>query len=87
MSSTSSDIEIIVTSKPTSLGAEVIRPVVRLSSHAYDYNASVLPDIFVHLRKGDSPVKKAVVKVQMEDAKGNRTCELILLDDANGEFQ
>ena len=84
-SSTAAEIEVMVTSKPTSPDSDVIRPIVRLSSNAYDFSGPSLPIMFVQLRKGESPVKKAIVKVQIENALGGKTCELELFDTGVGK--
>ena len=74
-----------MTSKPTSTSAQVIRSTVTLSSNEYDFSETSLPLMFVHLRKGESPVKKAKVKVLIEDAQGSKTCELQLHDNGAGK--
>ena len=81
----SSQLEIIVTSKPTSLSAEVIRAVVRLSGKDYDFTSPDLPIIYVYLRKGESPITKAKIRTLLEDSQGRQTCELILLDNGIGK--
>lgn len=76
-----------MTSKPLSISAEFIRPLVRLSTNNVDFTGSFLPAIYVHVRKGESPIKKATVKTVVENSQGNKTCELVLLDDGLGKFE
>ena len=80
--STASEIEVFVTSKPTSANAEIIRPHVKLSAKALDFldTKSVLV-MYVYLRKGESPVKNADVTVVVDDPHGNQTCTLTARDD------
>lgn len=76
-----------MTSKPLSNDVEVIRPMVRLSKNYLDFTGSSLLTMYVYIRKGESPIRKAIVKALVENTKGNKTCELILLDDGLGESE
>lgn len=79
---------MIVTSKPISASTEIIRPLIRLSTSTLNYtDISSEPAIYVHLRKGESPIKRATVKVLIEDPQGAMTCELNLLDNGVGKFR
>ena len=81
-----SKIEIIVISKPASDRYKVIRPFVRLSTTTLDFtNTSTLPVMYVYLRKGEAPVKKAVVQAVVEGPGGTQTCELDLFDNGVGK--
>ena len=85
--SVSSTFDVIITSKPTSTSADVIRPIVRLSTNTLDFtNTKMLPVIYVYLRKGESPVKKATVQAIVEGPQGTETCVLNLSDTGVGEW-
>ena len=85
--SSSATFDVIITSRPTSTSAEVIRPIVRLSTKTLDFtNTKTLPVIYVYLRKGESPVKKATIQAVIEDPPGKETCVLNLLDNGVGEW-
>ena len=86
-SSSPSPFDVIITSKPTSTSAEVIRPIVRLSTKTLDFrNTTTLPVIYVYLRKGESPVKKATVQAIVESPNSIETCVLNLLDNGVGKW-
>lgn len=81
-SSRSTDIEVIVTSKPISADAEVIRPWIKLSTDELDFTSNdSLPSMYGYLRKGESPIKNANVTATFYGPQGQRTCELSLLDN------
>lgn len=85
-SSSSSTLDVIITSKPTSTSAQVIRPFVSISTKTLDFtNTKTLPVIYVYIRKGDSPVKKAAVQATVENSLGTETCVLKPLDNGVGK--
>lgn len=87
ITSSSSTFDVLITSKPTSTSAAVIRPVVRMSTNTLDFtDTKTLPVIYVYLRKGESPVKKATVQAIVEDPLGTETCVLNVLDNGVGKW-
>ena len=86
-SSRSTSFEVRVTSKPTSSDAEVIRPVVKLSTGKVDFSRiESIPIMYTYLRKGESPIKTANVTAVVDGPDGTRTCELNLLDNGICEY-
>ena len=84
-SSTSADFEVIITSKPISEDAEVIRPLVKLSTDILDFKTSesfAVMNVFV--RRGESPVKYASTTATVSGPNGVQTCQLNVLDDGLG---
>ena len=82
MTSTASNIEVIVTSKPISTSAEIIRPLVKLSAKTTDFlDKASVPVLYIYLRKGESPVKNADITVVVDGPNGNQTCTIIARDD------
>lgn len=84
-SSTFTNMEVFVTSKPTSLDAEIIRSSVQLSTNQVDFKKTdSFQVMYASLRKGESSIKYAIVTAIIYGPSGTKTCELQLLDDGNG---
>lgn len=79
--------EIFVTSKPKSMGVEVIRALVQHSTYPVDFKKTdFFPVIYTHLRKGESSIKHAIVTATIYGPSGTKSCELQLLDNGNGKY-
>lgn len=86
-SSISSSLTAIITSKPVSTSAEVIRAVARLSTDTLNFDDTKnFPILYVYLSKGELRVKRATVEAIVEDPHGIQTCTLNPMDNGVGKY-